>query len=283
LKTANIGSFYDPEDPKDASIFNNLTLYGSIFAKGNIKLSGNQKSYIDGDVFSGGNVTIDKSGAKITGSLNYAGTLSPESYKEAGGGNQKYPILDSYFLEYLLPKPFPLESYLDPKAKKININNEILTLNPGAYGDTFSNNGGTLRLSNGDYYFNSVTGKMTIDIKNISSGIRIFIAGDFEAQGSGINMTINGSPIDINNPSHREIASLIYIEVQGNISMTSNEKFAGTIYASNPDKDKGYITLKNIPTIIGALYARGEVIQNNTLTIYYIPADENNLPDTWSK
>jgi len=277
-----IGSYPEPNNPPanvgsfaPGMIFNNLTLYGSVFAKGDIDLSNNDAIY--GDVFSGGNVTVNKT--TITGSLNYAypGTLSPENYT-AGGGNQVHEVLDEYFWN-TLPKPYPFTP--GTGTQKIN-NKEVFAPNPGTYGD-IEGKGGTLQLSNGEYYFNNVTGQMTIDIKNISSGIRIFIAGNFDDKGNGINMTIDGSPIDINNPSHREIASLIYIEVQGNISITPNNILAGTIYASDPNE--GNIVFKSSLTVVGALYGMGVVgdtkIPNNSLTIYYIPADENNLPETW--
>jgi prepilin-type N-terminal cleavage/methylation domain-containing protein len=135
-------------------------------------------------------------------------------------------------------------------------------------------------LTPGKYYFNSIPGDVNINISDTdllhSNGVQIFVKGDLGDNDNDINITLNGKVPDPNNPKDMEKVAMIYVEVQGNISMKNNASLIGTFYAS-----KGNIISKNNLAVYGSLYAKGIVEAKNNLDVFYVPANINVLPPTW--
>jgi len=275
-------------------------VYGSVYTNGNLNLGNNSTvgqslsqsnayvknktglesaSYIYGNLYSGSDISVGW-GSQVSGTTCTGGAVT---------GDKRYiNECSSYKSADLLPPTLPGEckiltapqhasaSNFPSRGTDISIQNNILSLSPGTYGNISIGWLGTLKLVSGVYHFVSLdmTGNQTKLYLDSSNGdVTIFVTKYVKLGNLFKVIMYDGSnehtysSIDMSS-SEKLIAEKSYLETMGTITFGNENSWIGTLYA------EGDINFGNKTRLLGAaVSAKGTVGPTNNVESYYVESD----------
>ncbi len=254
---------------------------GDIIAVGPVSIS--SYNTIGGSIVSGGDVTLD-SGCDVAGNLGsngnvvlgvnnhviglvtHSGTLKVGTFSTIGGSA----------IGTVTPNPTAYTPVSVPPATVFtsggpNLDLEVFAdraIAPGRYGTMTLRGSNTVRLTGGDYYFDSILspGTFTDLHLDLTHGpINVFVTGDVQFQR--VYAYVNGVDYKQANPA---LAADVCLESHGNITMSG--RFFGSLFAPLGD-----ITTGTIGSVIGSVIAGHNVTIGSSTSIQnaemiYVPS-----------
>jgi hypothetical protein len=208
---------------------------GDIIANGKITLPWD--SVVGGDVIAGGKISL-------------GGNVKPGGITQSGAGTP-YSLLE-------LPNPTIFTAGSGDLRVKPN---GTLDLAPGTYGSLSTNNRGTVNLTAGSYFFDSINlgHAATINLDVSSGDIQIYTL-DNMCFGSNVNFDVIGGS-----------AKNIYMETHGDFAVGYSGQVYGTVYAAGSN-GSSIRTGSNLD-FYGALYSNDMITLDYQNTIHYELSD----------
>jgi hypothetical protein len=234
----NLGSNQDLRQLGGPVPFFPAQIDGSVYAGGNVTFG--QDLIVNGNVVANGSATLTST--TVNGTLDASSaTLGGNPASTVSGGVTTGATADTFAL-ITMPAPTSFSAGGAPKA----VGPGVEIVNPGTYGALTAVQNRTLRLSSGDYYFDSidVAGGFTLEI-DLTSGqpIRIYVVGNVDFGQNNVLKVMGAGTGGVFVPLNqaKSLASLIYMETHGFFDMGGNNQggqphpqnvWGGTLYAT---------------------------------------------------
>jgi hypothetical protein len=308
------GGGLPPDGSYETSIGGHTAIDGNIGSNQDLFLQGNPlpgyPAQLNGSAYAGGDLTFGQDltvgsvtesrevvvngAAAIGGSATIFGTLDALSYTLGSGAvvtGGATANSDRVFGLITMPAPTDLTGFNPTQGDQtIPGNGGTLTLAPNtlatAYGDVVADNQNeTLILSSGEYYmgFLSAAGGFTLQI-DLTSGdpIEIYVLGDVDFTAQGLSLEVKGAGTGgafVPLADVPDLATLIYMETQGDFDLGGENAWGGTLYAS-----LGSVNIGQYINWHGAAYAYDSVVVADHGTWNYVPEDMSPVePASWGR
>jgi predicted acyltransferase (DUF342 family) len=240
------------------SMGNNVTVTGNVVASGSISLGNG--SEVGGDVHAGGSVAAGNN-ATIAGTAAAGGSVALGNNASAGSiANGAAAPTPPAPATAIIPNVTAFTAGGDNHTVS---KNGSLALDVGSYGTLTVGQNGTVTLTSGTYYFDSLSfaqnSVLELDLSN--GGITINIVGDLWAGSQFEIALLGGDPFDV------------LFEVHGDVTIAQNAVWEGTLLATS-----GTVSFGQNADISGAIF--GDVVtigQNSTFS--YAPSPRLFLTD----
>jgi cytoskeletal protein CcmA (bactofilin family) len=237
---------------------NNVTVTGNVVASGSISLGNG--SEVGGDVHAGGSVAAGNN-ATIAGTAAAGGSVALGNNASAGSiANGAAAPTPPAPATAIIPNVTAFTAGGDNHTVS---KNGSLALDVGSYGTLTVGQNGTVTLTSGTYYFDSLSfaqnSVLELDLSN--GGITINIVGDLWAGSQFEIALLGGDPFDV------------LFEVHGDVTIAQNAVWEGTLLATS-----GTVSFGQNADISGAIF--GDVVtigQNSTFS--YAPSPRLFLTD----
>ncbi len=240
---------------QDAVVGDVGSLSGSVQVKG--------KGSVRGDVSARADVLVS-SGAAVIGGANAGGAVRT-SGSGSITGSARSGLSNAELAAVLTSDLLPTHAFSSGGAS-YKAKGSPLALAPGSYGAVSAKGAGTLCLSAGDYYFDSLSAKGTKLMLDVSSGpISLYVSGNMALGKSDVFVKDGAGGYIGYGEADSDLAGLVYAEVHGGAKLSGTEWF-GTIYT--PDG----LLQANKSVITGALYSGADLrLKGNGHTLVYSP------------
>lgn len=202
-----------------------------------------------------GNVALGL-GSHVTGLVTHSGTFSMNAFSSVGGD----------IVGTVNPQPAAFTPVSLPPATAFDSGGATLdlpvfadqTLSPGSYGDLVFRGSNTLRLSAGNYFFDSIASPGTflnLHLDLTQGPINVFVAGD--VQFKRVRAFVNGAN---SSDVPAALAGDMFLESHGNIVMEGY--FFGSMYAPYGD-----VTTGTIGAVTGSIIAARDLVIGSATNI----------------
>lgn len=244
------------------------TFGGNVLAQGNVTFSNGTQ--VSGTVGSNGAVTAGLS-TTFTGKVTNPSTFSMGSFSSNPGGHVTGTVGVSPAT--VAPVGLPPATAFTSGGANVTLNTfDDVTLSPGKYGTLTMNGSTTLRLSGGNYYFDSITAPGTFQdlyLDTTHGPINVFVSGDVNFKR--LYPYVNGIDYELDSTHQIDpsLAGNVLLESHGNVNLIGD--FFGTIFAPTGD-----ITTGTIGSVTGSLVAGHDAIigSSNSVSVpsSYVPS-----------
>jgi hypothetical protein len=226
------------------------TLSGNVTAAGSVT----QPSFfatIAGNVLAGGDVNIQ---GTVRGSVTYGGLLTKGVFAQVGGPTvHGGPVTPPAFVPLTLPTGRNLAAGTTDITLGLY---ESCTLDPGVYGTLNFDTGNAVYLSAGQYVFAGINSSFPpnrLSFDTTKGPINVYVAGDLDYN---VVQVVNGQWVTVGGNPNLLDSQNIFLEVAGSLRVDSS--FFGTVFAPNAD-----ITLGLAAQVTGHVVAGRDVILNS--------------------
>jgi hypothetical protein len=264
-------------DVGGAAIVNfNATVQGNLTASGDVTIGGTVK----GNAASSGSVTLTTFGAvghnvsanqnvvlgnstSVGGNVTYGNQLTIGTFATIGGTQAHATTIVTpahYTPVAIVPDSFTTG------GPDITANTfQTMAITPGHYGN-LSINGATIKLSPGQYFFDSVTATssfMTLDLDLSQPGnLEIFVKGNYDIPLQVVD--VNG--VDAMSSVDPQLARRVFLESLGNIHVGWDN--LGTLFAPTGD-----VNLDSLTQVWGATIAGHDAVFGGGADLQFVPSN----------
>ena len=260
----------------------NGSVYGNVHAGTGVLLGASADLYtvggMGGSIYSGGNVTFNASGPVVQGNVYTNGTVSGPGVINGTVSSLPIGLLKTFSL-VTMPSATVFSAGVTDVSSTGGANSNVVLV-PGAYRDLNLGSNRTVTLSSGDYYFQSITSSINLDLMlDLSSGapVNIYVTGNIDL-GNNADVLVKtvGSGVftDADLLGDHSSASLVYLETHGQFTLGANSAWYGTVYASADvaGAEKVELSIGQNATVWGALYSLDQIDLNAGAVINRVSA-----------